>query len=138
MEGVPAADMAAYKRKKELELGLPPGTFGHAPGAKPHSKRTFENRVYTYDELTIALERHKNLMGRNEDAMDTGPDISGPVLHAAPTVYAVPPPMPGMPPPLPFPPPGLGFPPPPIPGMPPFMPPGPFGSASGPAPPFPP
>ena len=32
MEGIPPPDVANYKRKKEQELGLAPGTFGSTPG----------------------------------------------------------------------------------------------------------
>ncbi|CAG8589113.1 9815_t:CDS:2 [Acaulospora colombiana] len=114
MEGIPAADVAAYKRKKEQEFGLPVGYFGNKTGEqqKPGAKRNYENRIYTFEELRGMIETHKQLMGREDDnKMDTTADASGPVLHAAPQTYAVPPIMPGMQPSLP----GLG-----MPGMPPL------------------
>jgi hypothetical protein len=121
MEGIPAPDVAAYRRKKEQELGLAPGTFGGLPGQRQQNERksNFENRIYTFEELKPMLETHKALMGRSEDTVmaDTA---SGAVLHAGPQTYAVPPipPIPGatLPPfppsGLPFPPPGLSLPPP--------------------------
>lgn len=157
MEGIPAADVSAYKRKKEAEFSLPLGYFGTktstaGPGAipgAPTTKRNYENRIYTFEELRGMLETHRQLMGRDETAnankMDTAAD--GPVLMAAPQILV--PPVPGMPPMS-----ALGMPPPPLsmtgppgvppmplgmspfgmPGMPPF-PPGPGGLG---APPFPP
>lgn len=153
MEGIPAADVAAYKRKKELELGLPVGYFGNKAGEqnKPTTKRNYENRVYTFEELRGMLETHRQLMGREDDKMDTTADASGPVLHAAPQTYVLPTGLPGLPPPIPpvgvpgIPPlsmtgppgvppvPVLPFPP-PLPGMPPFPP----GAAPPGMPPFPP
>jgi hypothetical protein len=150
MEGIPPADSAAYKRKKEQELGLPVGYFGNkANETKPGmggpagtTKRSYENRVYTFEELRGMLETHRQLMGREDDnnRMDTSVEASGAVLNAAPQTYA-PTGMPGMPPgigmpplsmtgppgappmPLPM---GMPFPPPPgLPGVPPFPPGGP-------------
>jgi len=148
MEGIPPADSAAYKRKKELELGLPVGYFGNkASETRPGMvgpggtiKRNYENRVYTFEELRGMLETHRQLMGREDDSnkMDTTTVASGAVLHAAPQTYipTIPGVTPGvgvppMPPPLSMTgPPGappvpiqLPFQPPPgLPGMPPFPP----------------
>ncbi|KAG9050010.1 hypothetical protein FS842_011445 [Serendipita sp. 407] len=137
MEGIPAADVAAYKRKKEQELSLPPGYFGNKAGeqSKPAPKRNYENRVYTFEELRGMLETHRQLMGREDDnKMDTTADSSGPVLHAAPQNYILPPPMPGMPPQMP----GGGMPPLSMTG-PPGAPPMPIGLPFPPGmPPFPP
>src|ERR1700761_7156329 len=76
MEGIPAADVSAYKRKKEAEFGLPLGYFGTktstaGPGAvpgAPTTKRNYENRIYTFEELRGMLETHRQLMGRDETA----------------------------------------------------------------------
>lgn len=146
MEGVPPPDSAAYKRKKEQELGLPVGYFGNkANETKPGMggpggthKRNYENRVYTFEELRGMLETHRQLMGREDDnKMDTSVEVSGAVLNAAPQTYMASSGVPGMPPgmgmpplsmtgppgappmPLPM---GMPFPPPGLPGMPPFPP----------------
>ena len=121
MEGIPAPDVAVYKRKKEQELGLAPGTFGGQPGQRQQNERksNFENRIYTFEELKPMLETHKALMGRSEDTV-MADGASGAVLHAAPQTYALPPvpPMPGTtlppfpPPRLPYSHPGLPLPPP--------------------------
>ena len=120
MEGIPAPDVAGYRRKKEQELGLAPGTFGGLPGQRQQNERksNFENRIYTYEELKTMLETHKALMGRSEDTV-MADGASGAVLHAGPQTYAVPPmhampgtTMPPFPPGLPFPPPGMSLPPP--------------------------
>jgi len=129
MEGIPAPDVADYKRRKEIELGLSIGSI-----SQPAAKRAkTENKVITKSELKIQLEAHKALMGAN----DAGPPMpgapidsatvynAGPQTYAAPAAPLPPPGMPGMPP---FPP--GGFPPPPgMAGAPPFPPmgfPGPF------------
>lgn len=122
MEGIPAPDVAEYKRKKELELGLTPGTISQPPAKRPK----FENRVLTAEELKLQLEAHKALMNTSEQpAMQPmAVDIaSGPVVNAAPQAYAAPPIVPPGGPGLPsFMPPG-GMPPPGMPGAPPFPPP---------------
>ena len=69
MEGIPAPDVADYKRRKEIELGLNPGTI-----SQPQAKRQrIENRVYTQAELKIQLEAHKALMGAGEKAAPAPP-----------------------------------------------------------------
>ncbi|KAI0672638.1 hypothetical protein C8Q78DRAFT_669625 [Trametes maxima] len=148
MEGIPAPDVADYKRRKEIELGLNPGTI-----SQPQSKRPkVENRPLSEEELKAQLEAHKALMGASEaSAAPAIPEAAGGAVYAAPSqTYAIPPtpaiptpvmsppgvpPMmpPGAPPFVPGVPPGFpGQPPFPLPGMPP-MPPG-----MGPPPGFPP
>ena len=120
MEGIPAPDVADYKRRKEIELGLNPGTI-----TQPQAKRPkFENRVLTEGELKIQLEAHKALMGASESTAISQPsENSGAVFNAAPQTYVapaapavIPPTVVGAPPFLP------GAPVPPIPGAAPFTP----------------
>ena len=124
MEGIPAPDVADYKRRKEIELGLNPGTI-----TQPQAKRPkIDNRVLTEAELKIQLESHKALMGASENTAMSQPseNTSGAVFNAAPQTYApaapaiIPPPVAGAPTFLP----GAPVPPfpPPFPGMPGFPP----------------
>jgi hypothetical protein len=118
MEGIPAPDVADYKRRKEIELGLAAGSI-----SQPAAKRAkVENRVLSEEELRAQLAAHKALMGR-ADAAPTSADVaaSATVYNAAPETYAAPAPMAQGPPP-----PGV------MPGMPQFG----MGPPSG--PPFPP
>ncbi|GJE96955.1 hypothetical protein PsYK624_131650 [Phanerochaete sordida] len=167
MEGIPAPDVADYKRRKEIELGLNPGSISAPPNKRPK----VENRPLSEDELRAQLEAHKALMGASEGAAPAAEPSSAvygapaqsyasPPVPAVPTPamsppgmppmmppgappfappYAVPPfPAPGMMPPIP---PGASPPPgfPPIPpGMPPFAPPLGMMPPGGPMPPFPP
>ncbi|KAF8920253.1 hypothetical protein CPB85DRAFT_1429061 [Mucidula mucida] len=132
MEGIPAPDVADYKRRKEIEFGLAAGSI-----SQPQPKRAkTENRPLSEAELKAALEAHKALMGANnnsEPAAHSANASSG-AVYGAPQTYAPastppvpPPPMGMMPPGAPpfFPPPGMmpGQPFPPFPGMP--FPPGP-------------
>ena len=128
MEGIPAPDVADYKRRKEIELGLNPGSI-----SQPQAKRPkIENRPLSEDELRAQLEAHKALMGA-ADAAAAPPatESSGAVYGAPPQAYVAPPvpaasppmappvgvpPMPGAPPFMP------GMPPPGFPGAPPFLP----------------
>lgn len=143
MEGIPAPDVADYKRRKEIELGLSAGSI-----SQPQAKRPkIENRALTEEELKAQLEAHKALMGANDgsSSVPMADSSTGGVYGAPAQAYAVPPPIPGlapgmMPPPFfpggpppgfpgqpPFPPfPGMGFPPGPPPGfpLPPGFPPG--------------
>jgi hypothetical protein len=126
MEGIPAPDVADYKRRKEIELGLTAGSI-----SQPQAKRPkVENRPLSEDELKAQLEAHKALMGANDPTSAPPPtDSSSGIVYGAPAqAYAVPPaPASG----LPLPPPGFpGAPPPFMPGLPP---PGPFAAQ----PPFP-
>lgn len=127
MEGIPAPDVADYKRRKEIELGLNPGTISQPPAKRPK----VENRPLSEDELRAQLEAHKALMGASEAANNAPPasEASSGAVYGAPQTYAVPPnamsppiPTPGVPPMLPpgAPPPFL--PPPGFPGAPPFPP----------------
>lgn len=128
MEGIPAPDVADYKRRKEIELGLSAGSISQPPAKRPKT----ENRPLTEEELKAQLEAHKALMGGGDSTNTGGPSAadssSGGVYGAPPQAYAapsmsapLPPPAmlpPGVPPPF-FPgPPGLpGQPPFPFPGM---------------------
>lgn len=120
MEGIPAPDVADYKRRKEIELGLNPGTI-----SQPQSKRPkLDNRPLTEEELKAQLAAHRALMGASEGtAAPATPDSSGAVFGAPPQAYNVPPtPAPGMMPPSAMSPPGMPHMMPP--GAPPFIPPG--------------
>lgn len=85
MEGIPAPDVADWKRRKEIELGLNPGTI-----TQPQAKRPkIENKVLTQEELRVQLEAHKALMGAAENPVaPTMPGASGAVVNAAPQTYA--------------------------------------------------
>jgi hypothetical protein len=125
MEGIPAPDIADYKRRKEIELGLNPGTISQPPSKRPK----VENRPLSEDELRAQLEAHKALMGASERAAPAAEQSSAAVYGAPPQAYASPPvaavPTPVMSPPgvLPVP---TGAPPPFAPpfGLPPFPAPG--------------
>ncbi|KAI6139518.1 hypothetical protein BKA82DRAFT_30048 [Pisolithus tinctorius] len=124
MEGIPAPDVADYKRRKEIELGLAAGSI-----SQPQPKRPkIDNRPLSEDELRAQLEAHKALMGASSDAPAAAPvpEATATVYNAAPTAYAVPPaPTPGITPLGASPPPGLpGISPPP--SMPGVLPPGPL------------
>lgn len=137
MEGIPAPDVADYKRRKEIELGLAAGSI-----SQPQPKRPkVENKPLSEDQLRAQLQAHKALMGASSgDAASTAsPSTSqgGAVYGAPPQAYAAPP-MPVMPPPT-----GMSPPPGMAPGAPPapFVPPGaapPPGAFPGALPPFPP
>lgn len=127
MEGIPAPDVADYKRRKEIELGLSAGSISQPPAKRPK----VENRPLTEEELKAQLEAHKALMGAHDSssAPATADSSTGGVYGAPAQAYAVPPvPPPGMP--QGMPPPGApppffpGGPPPPgaFPGQPPFPP----------------
>lgn len=139
MEGIPAPDVADYKRRKEIELGLNPGSITQPPAKRPK----VENRILSEAELKAQLEAHKALMGASEQApvAPVDPATSGAVVNAAPQTYSAAPsgmPLPppgsmvppfpgpnGPSPPIPGPPPGaLPFGMPPFPGAPPGFPPG--------------
>ena len=119
MEGIPAPDVADYKRRKEIELGLSAGTI-----SQPQPKRAkTENRPLTEAELRAQLEAHKALMSGG--SLTAAPVVaeSTPVYGAAPTTYAVPvPPAPGITPPVAYPTPPFPIAP-PVAGTPPFPPP---------------
>ena len=122
MEGIPAPDVADYKRRKEIELGLNPGTISQPPSKRPK----VENRPLSEEELRAQLEAHKALMGASDPAPAASPanEGSSAVYGAPPQAYAAPPTVvspPGIPPVMP---PGAppAFVPPPFPGAPPFPP----------------
>ncbi|GBE90211.1 hypothetical protein SCP_1900600 [Sparassis crispa] len=95
MEGIPAPDVADYKRRKEIELGLNPGTI-----SQPQSKRPkIDNRPLSEEELRVQLQAHKALMGGSDTtaAPATPEGVSG-AVYGAPQAYATPP-APVMPPP---------------------------------------
>ncbi|QRV96774.1 C2H2 zinc finger [Ceratobasidium sp. AG-Ba] len=96
MEGIPAPDMAAYKRRKEEELGLASGTISQPPAKRPK----MDYRQPTDAELAAQLAAHKALMAGNDLPGPTGP--SGPAVFGAPTAFAppFPPPMGMIPPPF--------------------------------------
>lgn len=141
MEGIPAPDVADYKRRKEIELGLSAGSISQPQAKRPKT----ENRPLSEDELKAQLEAHKALMGANEaPSVASASENQGAVYGAPPQAYAAPPapspmslpPMPpsmppgappffpGMPMPPGVPPGQMPFPPfPPVPGMPPGAPP---------------
>ncbi|KAJ7285203.1 hypothetical protein C8J57DRAFT_1052611, partial [Mycena rebaudengoi] len=111
MEGIPAPDVADYKRRKEIELGLSAGSIS-APQAK---RPKIENKPIPEDELQNLLEQHKKLMGASAEASSSNaPGSNSAVYGAGPQTYAQPP----MPPPGMMPPPGFPMMPPP--GMPPY------------------
>jgi len=129
MEGIPAPDIADYKRRKEIELGLVAGSI-----SQPQAKRPkIDNRPMSEDELKAQLEAHKALMGLNNpepsanSTSDANGGGNGGAVYGAPAQTYVAPPI-AMPPttailpPPPFPPGGS-----PPPGMPPFSPPFPTG-----------
>ncbi|KAF5323746.1 hypothetical protein D9619_012875 [Psilocybe cf. subviscida] len=165
MEGIPAPDVADYKRRKEIELGLAAGAISQPPP----KRAKVENRALSEDELRRQLAEHKALMGLGAQGADASaasgsggtPGQEGGSVYGAPQTYMTPPvaaspvgqgPPPGMmPPPGMFPPgmppPGMGpprpgFPPPFMPGFPPGPPPPGFPNfppgGFPPRPPFPP
>ncbi|KAF9069219.1 hypothetical protein BDP27DRAFT_1222886 [Rhodocollybia butyracea] len=118
MEGIPAPDVADYKRRKEIELGLAAGSISQPPAKRPKT----ENRPMSEDELKAALAAHKALMGGANDNSSAAATEQGAVYGAPPQAYAAPPAPPAMP----IPPPGMMpppfFPPGMAPGQPPFPP----------------
>jgi hypothetical protein len=123
MVGIPAPDVADYKRRKEIELGLAAGSISQPPP----KRAKVENRPLSEEELRRQLVEHKALMGLNapEASAPAESSSSSGAVYGAPQTYATPPPlsvngppmagMPPGPPPSMFPP---GMPPP----FPPFMP----------------
>ena len=135
MEGIPAPDVADYKRRKEIELGLAAGSISQPQPKRPKT----ENKAFSEEELRAQLEAHKALMGASSGdvASATAPNASegGAVYGAPPQAYAAPP--------MPVPPTGMSPPIGMVPGAlpPPFIPPGgapPTGAFPGAPPPFPP
>jgi hypothetical protein len=121
MEGIPAPDVADYKRRKEIELGLTPGSITQPPAKRVKT----ENKPLTEEELRAQLEAHKALMGQNEAPAAAAPaDASGSSgVYGAPAQTYSAPPAPAASPPIPGPPFFAGgLPPPGFPGQPPFPP----------------
>lgn len=87
MEGIPAPDVADYKRRKEIELGLNPGTISAPPNKRPK----VENRPLSEDELRAQLAAHRALMGASENAAPAAEQSSAAVYGAPPQAYASPP-----------------------------------------------
>jgi hypothetical protein len=129
MEGIPAPDVADFKRRKEIELGLAAGTI-----SQPQAKRPkIDNRIIPEDELRRQLQEHRALMGlNNPEPSTTQESASAAAVYGAPQTYAAPPvpvaptmpptaPNPALFPPMPPAVPAMppGFPPPFAPGMPP-------------------
>jgi len=138
MEGIPAPDVADYKRRKEIELGLSAGSI-----SQPQAKRAkIETRKLTDDELAAQLAAHKALMGNAGESSGapqaesstpsvygapaqayTSQPVSAPPMGMTPPFAGTPVPFPGMPPPgVPQLPPLPGAPILPPPGFPPFAP----------------
>lgn len=95
MVGIPAPDIADYKRRKEIELGLSAGSISQPPQKRPK----VENRPLSEDELKAQLEAHKALMGvaTGPDASTTGDSSTATVYNAPPQTYSAPPaPVPGV------------------------------------------
>ncbi|KAF8634535.1 hypothetical protein AX15_000834 [Amanita polypyramis BW_CC] len=122
MVGIPAPDVADYKRRKEIELGLSAGSISQPP----QKKAKIENKVYSEDELKAQLEAHKALMGVSSGPENPPPGESSAVYNAPPQAYATPP--------MPAPPVPPGVIPPPVPIASPF-PPGPASIPPGISPP---
>jgi hypothetical protein len=98
MEGIPAPDVADYKRRKEIELGLSAGSISQPPAKRPK----VENRPLTEGELKAQLEAHKALMGAHDSSSSSAPATDGStggVYGAGPQTYAAPPAPPPMVPP---------------------------------------
>ena len=101
MEGIPAPDVADYKRRKEIELGLAAGSISQPQAQRPK----VDNKPLSVEQLGAQLETHKALMGGSSDASPTlAREAIAAVYNAAPTAYATPTPVV---PPGPSPPPGL-------------------------------
>jgi hypothetical protein len=126
MEGIPVPDVADYKRRKEIELGLTAGSISQPQAKRPKT----ENRQLSEDELRAQLEAHKALMGAHETPAPAPTDTNQSAVYAAtPQTYApAPAPLASVPPvpvvPTGAPPAFPGIPPPPgaFPGAPPFPP----------------
>jgi len=128
MEGIPAPDVADYKRRKEVELGLTAGSISQPQAKRPKT----ENRLFSEEELRAQLEAHKALMGAHETPAPAPSDTSQSSVYAAtPQTYVASPALapPASVPPVPVVPPGAppafpGIPPPPgaFPGVLPFPP----------------
>ena len=110
MEGIPAPDVADYKRREEIEFGLAAGSISQPPA----KRAKIESCPSTEEELRRQLAKHRALMGLNapETSAPAESSSSGAVYGALQTCAKSPPlidaPMAGIPP---FPPFMSGFPP---------------------------
>ncbi|KAF8596104.1 hypothetical protein BDV93DRAFT_500727 [Ceratobasidium sp. AG-I] len=85
MEGIPAPDMAAYKRRKEEELGLASGTITQPPAKRPK----MDYRQPTEAELAAQLAAHKALMAGSDGPQHLPHGGStGAAVFGAPTAFA--------------------------------------------------
>lgn len=87
MEGIPAPDIADYKRRKEIELGLNPGSISQPPSKRPK----VENKPLSEEELRAQLQAHRALMGASEGSNPAIEQSSAAVYGAPPQAYASPP-----------------------------------------------
>lgn len=89
MEGIPAPDVADYKRRKEIELGLSAGSISQPQAKRPKT----ENRPMSEDELRAQLEAHKALMGAADapNPSSSGHGASGAESSGAAVMYGAPP-----------------------------------------------
>ncbi|KAK0500509.1 hypothetical protein EDD18DRAFT_831628 [Armillaria luteobubalina] len=86
MEGIPAPDVADYKRRKEIELGLAAGSISQPPAKRPKT----ENRPMSEDELKAALEAHKALMGAGNSEPVASTDSTNARLPSGPAPTWIP------------------------------------------------
>ncbi|GAA5831539.1 hypothetical protein JCM3766R1_001797 [Sporobolomyces carnicolor] len=120
MEGVPAADLADWKKRQAEESGVPLPDDQQRP-----KKPRFAQVALTPAEAKAQLAAHRALMGLVPNVAAVIPTPlaapAAPTPIAPPAMPAPVPGMPGLPPPPPgfMPPPGLPFPPPGFPGLPP-------------------
>ena len=101
MEGIPAPDVADYKRRKEIELGLAAGSI-YQP---PVKRAKIESCPLTEEELRWQLAEHKALMGHGTQRTGNVHTCGILVVSCAPQTYPTPlpltnPPMAGIPPPF--------------------------------------
>ena len=97
MEGIPAPDVADYKRRKEIELGLNPGSISQPPTKRPK----VENRALSEAELRAQLAAHRALMGASESANPPPTENNSAAVYGAPPQAYAAPPVPAVPSPLP-------------------------------------
>ncbi|GAA5946458.1 hypothetical protein JCM3765_000252 [Sporobolomyces pararoseus] len=126
MEGVPAADLAAWKKRQAEESGMP-----NPEDQQRQKKPRYAQVALTPAEAKAQLAAHRALMGLTPNVATVLPSPlaapAAPTPLAAPSIPAPLPGMPGLPPPPPgfapppgfVPPPGMPFPPPGFPGLPP-------------------
>ncbi|KAK4058539.1 hypothetical protein OIO90_000701 [Microbotryomycetes sp. JL221] len=135
MEGIPAADLAAWKQKQAEEKGQQMEGQENRP-----KKPKWPSTPLTREELRQQLQIHKALMNGQPlpGVVPPPPGVMIPGMPIPPPPFAMGAPPPGMPMPPPgfMPPPGMPFPPPPGMQFPPGMPPPPAGMPFPPPPGF--